>query len=73
MRDKMNFVSIFKRELVRVILSNLIRIARVRNTGESERGREREREMVRSSECSGWMKYFTRNAREKSFSDDRRK
>lgn len=44
MRDKMNFVSIFKRELVRVILSNLIRIARVRNTGESERERERERD-----------------------------
>ena len=55
MRNKMNFVSIFKRELVRVILSNLIRIARVRNTGESERKREREREreIVRSNECSG--------------------
>ena len=47
MRNKMNFVSIFKRELVRVILSNLIRIARVRNTGESERKREREREKER--------------------------
>ena len=46
MRDKMNFVSIFKRELVRVILSNLIRIARVRNTGESEREREREKERL---------------------------
>ena len=46
MRDKMNFVSIFKRELVRVILSNLIRIARVRNTGESERKREREKERL---------------------------
>lgn len=53
MRDKMNFVSIFKRELVRVILSNLIRIARVRNTGESEKEREKERLCDRMSAVDG--------------------